>query len=621
MFIAKDLNLHFSSQIVFDDISFNLSSYQRVGLVGRNGSGKTTLLKAIAGLQGLDSGNIVIQKDKTMAYLPQNVVLLSDKNVLTECLNTFGDLGDLIQESLELEKNFDDHNAEMVEHYALLHNKLAEFDYQIKIVEAKKILLGLGFLLEQLESSVSTLSVGWKMRLVLAKLLLLKADFYIFDEPTNHLDLVAKDWFLNFLKTSDFGFMLVCHDRYFLDELCSNIYEINLGQLKIYDGNYSSYLNQKQHNQDLLEKQYVEQQKFLKKEKALIERFRASATKAKMVQSRLKALNKIEIIKLERKPSTMRFSLPPVKRSGKIVLTVKDLSKSFNGKQVFKNASFEINRGEKVAIVAPNGKGKSTILNIVMSKLEKDSGSFEFGHNVLPAFFEQDQNKSLNQRNDLLQEVESACRTTEQRQKVRAMLGAFLFSGDDVEKKVGVLSGGEKNRVAMVKVLLQNANFLLLDEPTNHLDIESKEVLLNVLKKYDGTILFVSHDRDFLNHLATAVIDLQENSSHKYSGNYDSFLDQTKEDQSDNKKEKTNAKDVFDYKKKNAVDYKTRKKLSNLESRIQKQEKELLVIKKAFESLEYGTDEYQDTFDKMQNLEKELTKNLAIWEELLEQYT
>ncbi|MFH1461574.1 MAG: ABC-F family ATP-binding cassette domain-containing protein [bacterium] len=618
MFIAKNLELHFNNQTIFDNVSFNVNSDQRIGLVGRNGSGKTTLLKVIAGQQKLDSGKIEIQKDKKIAYLPQNVVLLSDKSVLNEALNTFDNLGNKIKEFNKLESVLDQSDVKTLEQYSLLQIDLQEHDYNKKITETKKILLGLGFLEEQLENKVDTLSVGWKMRLVLAKLLLQNADFYLFDEPTNHLDIIAKDWFLDFLKNADFGFMLVCHDRYFLDQLCEEIYEVRLGGLGIFTGNYSAYLEQKRHYEELLEKKYVEQQKFLKKEKELIDRFRASATKAKMVQSRLRALEKIEIIKLEPKLQTMRVSLSNVERSGSIVLDVKDVSKSFGDNNIFNNVSFQVERGEKVAIVAPNGKGKSTLLNIVMGKLKNEAGSFEFGHNVLPAFFEQDQNKSLNPRNNLLQEAESACKTSEQRQRVRGFLGAFLFSGDDVEKRVGVLSGGEKNRLAMVKVLLQNANFLLLDEPTNHLDIESKEVLLNVLKKYEGTILFVSHDRDFLNNLATDIIDLQKNSAHKYEGNYDSFLIQKDFQESIFVQNKLENQKIEKEKtvKNNTQDYETRKKIRNLESKIERLEKSLAVMTKEFESLVYGTEKYQETFDEIKKIEKELRETLILWESL-----
>ena len=518
-----------------------------------------------------------------------------------------------------LSENKDNLDSKKVDRYAQLQHQLIEFDYENKIVQAKKILNGLGFLKEQLQQLVETLSVGWKMRLVLAKLLLQKVDFYLFDEPTNHLDLVAKDWFLDFLQNSNFGFVFVCHDRYFLDHLCEQIYEISLGKLKCYKGNYSNYLVQKEKDVALLEKKFVEQQKFIKKQKAVINRFRAQATKAKMVQSKLKALEKINLVQLECTQKNVNINLGNIKCSGKIVLTVKNLSMFFGSKKVFENVNFQVERGQKIAIVAPNGTGKTTLLSLIMGFYRPKNGFFEFGHNVEPVLFEQDQNRSLDLKKTVLQEVQDSCKTSEQRSKVRSLLGAFLFSGDDVDKKNGVLSGGEKNRVAMVKVLLQNGNLLILDEPTNHLDIQSKEILLNVLKDFGGTILFVSHDRDFLNKLATHVLDLKPNGAHCYAGNYDSFLYQ--------KREQKNIADIVDKKinkkkdtktKTGANNYEQRKKLRNLESKISRLEKELEQVADGFENLEYGTDEYEKTYNKIKNLEEKITQNLALWEEMIE---
>jgi ATP-binding cassette, subfamily F, member 3 len=622
MIIAKELTLLFGEQTVFDHISFTINQDQRIGLVGRNGSGKTTLLKIIAGLQGFDSGKIEIQKGSKIAYMPQEVVLLSQKSVFDETISIFENLDQLIAESHEIEKILSaDHkhgDPEKLERYAFLQDKLFELDHENKITQAKKILAGLGFTKEQCQSPVDNLSVGWKMRLVLAKLLLQKADFYLFDEPTNHLDLVAKDWFLDFLKNSNFGFVLVCHDRYFLDHLCEQIYEVSLGNLNIYRGNYSKYLEQKEHNEQLLEKKFVEQQKHIKKEEALIDRFRAKASKAKMVQSRIKALEKIELVKIEPKQKTLNFSLPEVKRSGKIVLDVKNLSFSFGDKRIFQNVSFQVERGQKVALVAPNGTGKTTLLSLIMGKYEIQHGKIIFGHNVESVLFEQDQNRSLNLDKSILQEVEDSCTDSETRMKVRTLLGAFLFSGDDVLKTIRVLSGGEKNRVAMAKVLLKNGNFLILDEPTNHLDIQSKEVLLEVLKSFSGTILFVSHDRDFLNHLATDILDLTAEGVFSYAGNYDSFLVQKQEqnkltEQSVVTKVKISENENFS---ENKISYLKKKQIRNLEAKIARQEKELAELSVKFEKVEYGSEEYSKTFSRMKELEKLIAQDFVLWEEL-----
>lgn len=623
MINCKNINLSFGEQVVFNDVSFNINQNQRIGLVGRNGSGKTTLLEVIAKNQGIDSGQIDIQKGSTIAYMPQQVVLLSKKTILKEAISVFENLIKADQELKEIEKYLNENknsaDPKKLEKYAQLQNYLIENEYEKKEVDAKKLLNGLGFSNEQLQQQVDTLSVGWKMRLVLAKLLLQKADFYLFDEPTNHLDLVAKDWFLNFLKNSNFGFILVCHDKYFLDHLCEQIYEISMGHLKIYKGNYSTYEKQKEHDLELLEKKYEEQQKHIKKEMAVIQRFRAKAAKAKMAQSKLRALQKMELVQLESSAKDLKINLGSVKRSGKIVLSVNNLAMSFDSKKIFEKVSFQVERGQKVAIVAPNGTGKTTLLNIIMHKYKQTNGSFEFGHNVEPVLFEQDQNRSLDLEKTILQEVEDSCKTTEQRARARGLLGAFLFSGESVDKKIKVLSGGEKNRVAMVKVLLQQGNFLLLDEPTNHLDIQSKEILLKVLKRFDGTILFVSHDRDFLNNLATNILDLNSQGIFSYKGNYDSFLYQKEEQEDLNKISELKTKEEKSLKNKSSEnDYEKRKKIRNLESKISRLENDLEKYSEQFQKVEYGTDEYEKLFEKIKKLEKEISENLSIWEELIE---
>ncbi|MFA5075118.1 MAG: ABC-F family ATP-binding cassette domain-containing protein [Candidatus Babeliales bacterium] len=620
MINGKNINLFFGQQAVFDEISLNINLDQKIGLVGRNGSGKTTLLKVLAGQQNLDSGTVSIQKDCKLAYMPQEVILLSEKNILQETFSVFGELLEFKEEADKLEQNLT--CPVNIERYAFLQTKLSELNYATKLIQAKKILIGLGFLQQNLENKVSELSVGWKMRLVLAKLLLQDADFYLFDEPTNHLDIVAKDWFLDFLKNSRFGFILVSHDKYFLDNLCEYIYELSLGKLNIYKGNYTKYLELKEQNKLLLEKKFIEQQKYIKKQEEVIERFRAKASKAKMAQSMIKALEKVERIELEHEQKTVNFSFHDIKRAGKIVLKVKNLSKSFDKKLIFKNVNFEIERGQKIAVVAPNGMGKTTLFNTIIGKLKPDSGSVELGHNVDLAIFEQDQNRSLNLENTILQEVENSCTTSETRAKVRGFLGCFLFSGDSVDKKIKVLSGGEKNRVAMVKVLLQDANFLILDEPTNHLDLQSKEILLRALKQFNGTILFVSHDRDFLNELADHILELTHNGIYSYAGNYDTFLYQKEEQEKSadniNKKEIKNISvdQNLDKNLEKKQDYKTRKKLANLESKIERLEKEKSLIYEKLGYATYGTQDY-DNFDfKIKEIEKELENSYKLWEEL-----
>jgi ATP-binding cassette subfamily F protein 3 len=638
MIKLEDISLSYGEQVVFDEESCNISPHQKIGLVGRNGAGKSTLLKVIVGQQHIDSGSVYMPKTFKCAYMSQDVILMSERTSLHEAVCSTKDIEKLVDELHEVETLLtqDPGNYDLLERYAHVHGELNEIDYENKIVKAKKILTGLGFGQEQLDEPVSKLSVGWKTRLVLAKLLLQNADFYLFDEPTNHLDLIAKDWFAEFLRNANFGFILVSHDRYFLDTVCDYICDISMGKLVFYTGNYSKYIEQKEENKAVTEKKYEEQQKFIKKRMETIDRFKAKASKAKMAQSMLRQLDKIEKVEVERDQSTIKFRLATPPQSGKTVLTANKLSFSFGEKNIFENVSFEIGRASKVAIVAPNGTGKSTLLNVLMGKLTPKSGKFELGYNVKAAFFEQDQNKSLNPDNTILAEVESVCKTEESRKRMRAMLGAFLFSGDDVFKRISVLSGGEKNRVAMVKILLQDANFLILDEPTNHLDIQSKNVLLEVLSKYEGTILFVSHDRSFLNSLSTDILELTHEGISDYKGNYDEYLyhkqymenlkasfakdDKDKLDAGKKKddivgKEFTNDKN--NDKKNDKNSYNNKKELKKIELSIEKLEKEIadLIIK--FEKLNYGSREYYEAEAKLKELQEMLKDKNKIWESTL----
>ena len=622
MIQLDDISLSFGDQIIFDHISCSFKEDQKIGLVGRNGSGKSTLLHAIGGMQQLDEGQIRMPKSCKIACLPQDVVLISDKSILQEAMGAFAELQDTLDELIMLEQKVQNGTTDnaLLEHYTQLHHDLHENAYESKHAQAKQMLVNLGFKQEHFDAPVTSLSVGWKMRLVLAKLLLHQADFYLFDEPTNHLDLIAKDWFAEFLSNAQFGFILVSHDKYFLDTVCESICDLSRGKLTCYSGNYDEYLLQKQAATELIEKKHAEQQKYIKKQTETIDRFRAKASKASMVKSMIKALDRLDLIELESDQKSVRVSLAPTKPTGKIVLAVHNLSFAFDEKKIFEHASFEIPRGRKVALVAANGMGKSTLLNVIMNKLKATSGTITFGYHVTSAFFEQDQNKSLNPQNSILEEVESICKSAEDRARVRGLLGAFLFSGDDVHKKIRVLSGGEKNRVAMVKILLQNANFLILDEPTNHLDIVSKDILLDALQQFDGTILFVSHDRVFLNELATDILELTPEHVYNYAGNYDAYLYHKKmlasvtaavaSADTKHTNEKTAQKNNKEY-------YADRKKLQQTESSITKTEKEIASITATFATLNYGTQTYDEASKKLRLLEQQLKELYTTWEKLI----
>jgi ATP-binding cassette, subfamily F, member 3 len=626
MLIAESLRLEFGQQIIFDNIGFTVQKGQKLGLVGKNGAGKSTLLKVISGTQKIDGGSISLERDCKIAYLPQEVVLNSSKSVFEEAFSTFGDIMALKEELTMLEAYVNaldggDYDEEKLERYAHLVQEVAQHDPHALEVKVKNILTGLGFSQERVQSPVDQLSVGWKMRLVLAKLLLQNADLYLFDEPTNHLDIVTKDWFLEFLKNAEFGFMLVSHDRYFLDHACEYILDLERGKAKMYDGNYTKFLDQKEHDEALTLRAYEEQQRDIKKRMETINRFRASASRATMAQSMLKALDKIERIEVDRKQTGMGFAFPPVIRSGEVVLKLENVSKSFGDTHLFKNVNFDIFREEKIALVAANGVGKSTLLNIIMNKFPQDTGKIILGHNVTATFFEQDQEKTLDRNREILDEVESSCTTIEARGRVRAMLGGFLFPGDDAYKKIGVLSGGEKNRVAMVKVLLANANFLILDEPTNHLDLQSKEILQKALNDYKGTMLFVSHDRDFLDGLATRVLELTPTGIRSYKGNYESYLFSKREEaeklnppqpQKRVEPKKEAAKETVKAGSKDT--YEQRKKRASLETRIEKFEKEKKELEQKFATLEWGSHDYVKAEERFKDVNRLMAKAMDEWE-------
>lgn len=617
MIQANSIQLSFGTRVLFDSISFDINENQKIGLIGANGSGKSTLLEVLVGIQPLDDGSVSIPKTKKVAYLAQEVVLASRLSIIDEVMTAFDQINKLKMELEVLENELTQGNEVDLERYAELHEKLAESDPDALKAEAKKMLLGLGFKQSDFERPVAELSEGWRMRIVLAKLLLQKADFYLFDEPTNHLDIFAKDWFLEFLKSAPFGFMLVCHERYFLDAVCKQIFELERGKCTIYQGNYSKYLVQKERDLEILHAQYQLQQKEIKHKEEIINKFRASASRAKQAQSMIKQLDKLERIELPPGPKMINFSFPPIARSGSIVLKVENVSQAFEGKQLFKNVNFEIERGQKVALVASNGVGKTTLLNIIMGKLPLQHGKITFGSNVTYTLFDQDQNKALDQKKSVIDNIEGHCPPGVTTAAIRALLGAFLFTGEDVYKKIEVLSGGEKNRVGMVRVLLQRTNLLLLDEPTNHLDLDAKRILLEALRNYEGTILFVSHDRSFLNDLATRVIELTPNGVISFLGNYDEFLYYKNQIMTQPiAAEKKNQPSATE-RKLIVHDFEKTKQISAIERKIAQLDKKIQEQETAFADLRYGTPEYKKAEEMLKKLQAEHVQCMKEWESLI----
>lgn len=620
MIQLKNICLSFGSQVVFDHINTTFSEDERIGLVGRNGSGKSTLIKAIAGDLQLDDGSISISGKARIAYMPQEVVMNSDKSILEEALSAVKDIGPLRERAQQLEFLLKDENPEVVEEYAQIMERLSELNVDQAVRRTKTMLLGLGFKDKELNDPLMSLSVGWQMRVVLAKLLLQEADFYLFDEPTNHLDIVAKDWFLEFLQESSFGFVLVCHDRYFLDRLANRIVELDRGIATDYYGNYEDYEEEKERNLVSLKFAYTQQQKEIKQKKDLITKMKAKASKAKMAKSMQKALDKMELVEVPQDARTVNFNFTGTQRAGRVVLEVENVSFAYETKEIFKDVSFNIERGEKVALVAPNGGGKTTLFNTLIGKNKLQTGRVHFGYNVEHVIFEQEQHKILDPNKTVIDEV-FANVSNKTEQQVRSFLGMFLFSRDSVHKKTKVLSGGERNRVSMVKVLLQDANFFLLDEPTNHLDIQSKEVLLRALQQFDGTILFVSHDHDFLNKLSTRVIELTPKGIHSYFGNYEEFLIQKQASQGDgadsaNSKKSGSKKDATDSKQERVQGFEQKKEIQRVERKISSLEKEIEKLNCSFGDLEYGTDEFDQVQEKVTTKEKELKEYLKQWETL-----
>jgi len=519
----------FGHKLLFEGANWLITPRDRVGLVGANGSGKSTLMKILAGIETLDYGTHSEAKGISAGYLPQDGLSLSGRTVFAECLSVFSGLQAMEKEMEELT-----HRMAELDHASVEFEQVAERYHRIQhefltndgySIEAKvgTVLGGLGFAKEDWQRQTEEFSGGWQMRIALAKLLLQQPNLLLLDEPTNHLDLEARNWLEEYLADYPHAFVLISHDRYFLDTNVDKIVEIWNKQLHFYPGNYEKYLAQKTQRREQLEAAYRNQRERIEQLEVFINRFRYQATKAKQVQSRIKELEKIERIELPDEERTIHFSFPQPKASGRIVAEFTGVAKSYGEKQVFRDVSFVIERGDRVALVGVNGAGKSTLIKLLAGEEALSGGEFRLGHNVQADYFAQDQYKQLNADARILDDLgDLSPRSTQT--ELRTLLGCFLFSGDDVFKRIGVLSGGERNRYALLRMLLHPANFLLLDEPTNHLDMRAKDVLLEALSKYTGTVVFVSHDRYFIDKLASRVFEIGAGKVEIYPGNYEDYL-------------------------------------------------------------------------------------------------
>jgi ATP-binding cassette, subfamily F, member 3 len=519
----------FGHKLLFEECDWLITPKERTGLVGGNGTGKSTLLKILCGMESLDYGTMTSTKGITQGYLPQDGLSLSGRSIFAECMSVFSDLHEMEQELETLHHSLGELDPASAEYEAAadrLHHIDTEFrnrdGYAIE-AQVGTVLDGLGFKKEDWTRHTEHFSGGWQMRIALAKLLLQKPNMLLLDEPTNHLDLEARNWLETYLTNYPFAYLLISHDRYFLDVTVNRTVEIWNKRVQFYSGNYESYLLQKEERRANLVSAYKNQRDRIEQLEAFINRFRATATKAKQVQSRIKELEKIERIEVPQDEQTIHFSFPQPKLSGRVVAEFKDVSKNYGEKHVFSGASFIIERGDRIALVGVNGAGKSTMIKLLAGTEPLTSGSYTLGHNALPDYFAQDQYKELDPNARMLDDLSGAAPKSSMTQ-LRTLLGCFLFSDDDVFKKIGVLSGGERNRYALARMLLAPSNFLLLDEPTNHLDMRAKDVLLESLRGYTGTVVFVSHDRYFIDNLATRVFEIEEGHVHVYPGNYEDYL-------------------------------------------------------------------------------------------------
>src|SRR5580704_4819701 len=519
----------FGPKLLFEDLTWMITAQDRAGLVGANGSGKTTLLKVLAGLESLDYGRLSVTRGVSSGYLPQDGLSLSGRGVFAECMSVFASLQQMEVEMEELTHKMGELDPAGPE-YAQVADRFHQLDSEFRTrdgyaIEAQvgTVLAGLGFPHSDWHRRTEEFSGGWQMRIALAKLLLEKPNLLLLDEPTNHLDLEARNWLEQYLTTYPFAYVLISHDRYFLDVTVNKIVEIWNRGVHFYSGNYEKYLAQKQERAEQLEAAYRNQRERIEQLEAFINRFRYQATKAKQVQSRIKELDKIERIELPAEERTIHFSFPQPKPSGRIVAEFQNVSKSYGEKFVFGGVNFIVERGDRIALVGVNGAGKSTLIKLLSGSEPLTSGEYRLGHNVEVDYFAQDQYKELDTNVRMLDDLQSvAPRSTNT--ELRSLLGCFLFSEDDVFKRIGVLSGGERNRYALARMLLEPSNFLLLDEPTNHLDMRAKDVLLESLEKYSGTVVFVSHDRYFIDKLATRVFEIGEGEVHIFPGNYEDYL-------------------------------------------------------------------------------------------------
>ncbi len=635
MISVNNLSVQFTGVNLFDDVTFNINDRDRIGLVGKNGAGKSTLLKILCGVQEPETGTIVIASGQTVGYLPQELVPDSVGTVLEETMTAFEQIDSMerLQEQLtaEVAERVDYESAE----YGRLLSRLHDVTEQISMLggvnrqeKAEKILLGLGFRHSDFGRLVAEFSGGWQMRVELAKLLLKQPDFLLLDEPTNHLDIESIQWLENYLSTYMGAVVLVSHDRTFLDNITKRTIEITAGKIYDYKASYSEYVVMMQQRRASQMAQLTSQQRQVAQIEAFIERFRYKATKSKQVQSRIKMLEKMDMVTVDEVSSeSIHFQFPPAPHSGKIVLEASHLGKAYADNQVFDNVDFLITSGSRLAFVGRNGEGKSTLAKIIVGEISDYTGSFKVGHQVQIGYYAQNQAAMLDGEKTVFQTIDDAA-TGDIRPKIRNILGSFLFDNDDIDKKVKVLSGGEKARLALAKLLLTPSNLLVLDEPTNHLDMDSKDVLKNALLQYKGTLIVVSHDRDFLQGLTDSLFEFRGGGVHEFKGDVFEFLESKKLDHLKEleavrkQKQEDQAEHAVSQNKLKYQQSKEREReLRKLRSAVEKIEQEIASIEDAIaakeELLASGNDVASDPgfYADYQKLKDSLEERMTAWED------
>ena len=633
MISINQVSVNFGGFSLFSDISFMINPKDRIGLVGKNGAGKSTLLKIILGIDQPSEGSVSKPKEVSFGYLPQQMSYASGKTVLEEALTAFESLN-------KIEKQIDKINNEIAsredyesEEYHALINKLTDLNERLQILGVadkdamvEQTLKGLGYKLEDLKRQTNEFSGGWRMRIELAKILLQKPDVLLLDEPTNHLDIESIQWLEDFLKNYHGAVVLISHDRAFLDNITKRTIEISLGKVYDYKVSYTKYqeLRKERFEQQLAT--YENQQKKIADTEKFIERFRYKATKAVQVQSRIKQLEKLDRVEIdEQDKASIHFMFPPAPRSGTIVVETERLSKSYGNNNILNEIDLIIERGDKVAFIGRNGEGKTTLSRIITNDLDYD-GNLKIGHNVKIGYYAQNQDELLNEGKTVFETLDDIA-VGDIRTQVRNILGSFLFSGETIDKKVEVLSGGERSRLALAKLLLEPYNLLILDEPTNHLDIRSKEILKHALKSYDGTLLVVSHDRDFLDGLVDNLYEFKDKKIRQHSGNIYEFLKKKKiesfndiERKSKGKAEKAEEKiseSKQTYLERKEIEKQRRKivnKITTVEEKITKFESQ---IEDAEQQMAEGKEvNNTDFFEHYEQLKKDLAVEMQEWENL-----